>query len=220
MSSPQQPLNPQLSAQTSPAVTGTQPPVALPPRRNPRRSIFSGLLLILLGVLFLVFHFDPELRLGTFIWRFWPVVIIVWGLAKLIDHLAARRTGERTTVLSGGEAAILILVIFSLAGLGFADWLRRQTDLDFNFHPFSEKYSQSEALPGKKVPPGAHISIQTRRGDISVHAGNGDELRVMVNKTAADSSESGANQRMSAVKTTIEQTADGFSPRIRKIGAA
>lgn len=189
---------------------GTQLPSPVPPRRY-RRSVFSGLLLILLGVIFLVFHFDPALRLGTLIWRFWPVVIIVWGVAKLIDHLAARQTGERTTVLSGSEAAILILVIFCLAGLGFADWLRRQTNFDFNFHPFEEKYSQSEALPAEKVAAGAHITIESRRGDISVHVTGGNEVRVTVNKSASDSSESAADERMAAVKATIEKTADGFS---------
>ena len=182
-----------------------------PPPRRQRRSIFSGLLLILLGVLFLLFHFDPELRLARLIWRFWPVVIIVWGVAKLVDHLFARHTGERTTVLTGGEATLLILVIFSLAGLGFADWLRRQSDFDFNFHPFSEKYSQSEALPAKKVAAGARITIQTRHGNVSVHAGTGDELRVTVNKTASGSSESAADERMAEVKTTVDQTADGFN---------
>ena len=210
MSSPQQPAPPEPnSQQLAPPQFGPQSGVAPPPRRQ-RRSIFSGLLLILLGVLFLLFHLDPELRLAGLIWRFWPVVIIVWGLAKLVDHLFARNTGERTTVLTGGEAALLILVIFCLAGLGFADWLRRQTDFDFNFHPFSEKYSQSEALPPKKIASGAHIAIRTRRGNISVHAGDGHELRVTVSKTASASSESAADERLAEVKTTIEQTADGF----------
>lgn len=212
MSSPLQPETPQTNPPPfgPPQLSAQQTGGAPPPRRH-RRSIFSGLLLILLGALFLVFHFDPELRLATLIWRFWPVVIIVWGIAKLVDHLFARHTGERTTVLTGGEAALLILVIFCLAGLGFADWLRRQTDFDFNFHPFSEKYSQSDALRAKKIPPGAHIAIQTGHGNISVHAGDGDELRVTVNKATSASSESAADERMAEVKTTIEQTADGFN---------
>jgi Putative adhesin/Domain of unknown function (DUF5668) len=211
VSSPQQPAAPDPGAQEPAAPQLTAPPPGAPPPLRQRRSIFSGLLLILLGVLFLLFRFDPELRLGWFIWRFWPVIIIVWGMAKLIDHLAARQTRERTTVLSGGEAAILILVIFCLAGLGFADWLRRRSDFTFNFHPFSQKYSESEALPAKKVAPGAHITIQTGRGNISVHAEEGNDLRVTVNKSASDSSESAADEHMAAMKTVIEQTADGFS---------
>jgi len=163
-----------------------------------------------LGVVFLIFRFYPQLGLGRLIWRFWPIVVIVWGFAKLIDHLAARRTGERTTVLTGDEAALLIVVIFCLAGLGFADWLRKRSDFDFNFHPFQQRYSESEALPAKKISPGAHIAIDTRRGNIFVHTTDGDELRVTVNKSASDSNESAADERMAAAKTVIEQTSDGF----------
>ncbi|HTS12820.1 MAG TPA: DUF4097 family beta strand repeat-containing protein [Candidatus Limnocylindrales bacterium] len=184
-----------------------------------RRSIFSGLLLIFLGTLFLIFRFDPSLHLGTLIWRFWPVLIILWGLAKLFDHLAARRSGERTTVLSGGEAALLILVIFCLAGLGVADRIRkRHPNFDFRFDPFAEKYTRSDELPAQKVAAGSHITIETPRGSISVHVGDGSDLRVTVNKSAADSSESAADRRMDATKAVIEATSDGFSVHPTGVG--
>ena len=176
-----------------------------------RRSILSGLLLIFLGVVFLLYRFEPQLDVGRLIWRFWPVLFILWGVAKLVDHLAARRTGERTTVLSGGEAALLILVFFALAALGLVDHIRkRHPDLDFKINPFAQKYSQTDALPAKKVGANAHITIQTERGNISVHAGDGDELRVTANKSASDENESEADRRMAEVKAVIEQTSDGY----------
>jgi DUF4097 and DUF4098 domain-containing protein YvlB len=176
-----------------------------------RRSILSGLLLIFLGVIFLLYRFEPQLDVGRLIWRFWPVLFILWGVAKLVDHLAARRTGEHTTVLSGGEAALLILVCFALAALGLVDHIRkRHPDFDLRVNPFSQKYSQTEALPTKKIGAGAHIAIQTARGSISVHAGDGDELRVTANKSASDSNESEADRRMEEVKAVIEQTSDGY----------
>jgi len=205
LSSAQQPPIPPLGAPQT-AITVTP----LPPRPPQRRSIFSGLLLIFLGVLFLLFRFDPELRLGHLIWRFWPVVIIVWGIAKLVDHLAARHTGERASVLTGGEAGLLIVVIFCLAGVGLADYLRHRRDFHFDFHPFSQRYSQGEGLPAVRIQPGAHVTIQTGNGNISVHVGGGNDLRVTVNKSATDPHRSGADERMSGVKTMIEPTADGF----------
>jgi hypothetical protein len=212
-SSPPSPPPPASSPfDTPPAISSGAPEAGAPPPRGPqRRSIFSGLLLILLGIVFLLFRFYPNIGLGRIIWHFWPVVIIVWGIAKLVDHLAARRTGERTSVLTGGEAALLIVVIFCLAGLGLADSVRKRSDFEFNFHPFQQRYSESEALPAKKIPPGTHISIETRRGNISVHTTDGDELRVTVNKSASDSNESAADERMARAKTIIEQTAHGFS---------
>jgi DUF4097 and DUF4098 domain-containing protein YvlB len=185
------------------------PPV--PPRPPQRKSIFSGLLLIFLGVLFLLFRFDPELRLGTLIWRFWPVIIIVWGLAKLVDHLAGRSTGERTAVLTGGEAALLVVVLFCSAGVGLADYLRHRHDFDFNFHPFAERYTESGALPAQNIPPGANIFIQTDRGNITVHVGSVNRLFVTVNKSASDPNRDAADDRMASVHAVIERTDGGFS---------
>lgn len=182
-----------------------------PPRPPQRKSIFSGLLLILLGVVFLLFRFDPDLRLGTLIWRYWPVIIIVWGLAKLVDHLAARGTGERTPILTGGEAAILVVVLFCSAAIGVADHLRHQHNFQFNFHPFSDRYTASDMLPAQKIPSNARVTIQTDRGNITVHVGGGDDLRVTVNKTASDPNREAAESRMAGVHTVIEQTGNGFS---------
>jgi DUF4097 and DUF4098 domain-containing protein YvlB len=187
------------------------PAPAAAPRTPRRRSIFSGLLLIFLGVLFLLFRFDPHLRLGHLIFRYWPVVIIVWGIAKLVDHLAARHPGERATVLTGGEAALLVAVIFCLAGVGLADYLRHRNDFHFSFHPFAEHYTQSDELPAQRIPPNAHVMIQTDRGNITVHAGGGEELRVTVNKSASGPNRSAAEERMAGVKTVIEQSDGGFS---------
>ena len=117
------------SVQQPPAPPVQQAVILPPPPRPPqRRSIFAGLLLIVLGVLFLLFRFDPDLHLGTLIWRYWPVIIIVWGVAKLVDHLTARGTGERTSILTGGEAALLVAALFCSAGLGVVDHLRHRHD--------------------------------------------------------------------------------------------
>lgn len=199
------------SVQQPPAPPVQQAIVVPPPRPPKRKSIFAGLLLIGLGVLFLLFRFDPELHLGTLIWRYWPVIIIVWGVAKLVDHLLGRGTGERTPILTGGEAALLIAVLFCSAGLGVIDHLRHRHDFNFNFHPFSDRYTVSDALTARKIPPNARVTIQTDRGNITVHVGGGDELRVTVNKSASDPNRSAAEDRMASVRTIIEQTDGGFS---------
>lgn len=200
------------SVQQPPAPPVQQAVILPPPPRPPqRRSIFAGLLLIVLGVLFLLFRFDPDLHLGTLIWRYWPVIIIVWGVAKLVDHLTARGTGERTSILTGGEAALLVAVLFCSAGLGVVDHLRHRHDFEFNFHPFSDRYTESDALPGQKIPANARVMIQTDRGNITVHVGGSDELRVTVNKSASDPNRSAAEDRMADVHAVIEQTDGGFS---------
>jgi len=180
---------------------------------NRRGSIFGGLLLLVLGVLLLLSRFDPSLRIGHLAWRYWPVLIILWGVAKLIDNLAARRTGEgRPSILSGGEVALVILTVFVLSAVGLKECIQgRYPEIEWNMSPFQQHYSETEELAPKPVPAGARITINTGRGNITVHAGDVKQLRATVNKSASASNEAAAQERMKGVSAVIEQTSDGFS---------
>jgi Putative adhesin/Domain of unknown function (DUF5668) len=177
-----------------------------------RSSIFGGLLLIVLGVLFLLHHFDPELGIGHLIARYWPVLLIVWGISKLIDHLAAQRSGgARPPVLSGSEAALLAILAIVLAGIWLTDMIHtKNPDLELNLGIFSQRHSENEELPPQTIPAGSQVTIQTGRGDLTIHAGDGNEIRVGVDKSASAPSESLARERMKDVKIVIEKSGAGY----------
>ena len=138
-----------------------------------RSSIFTGLLLIVLGILFLLARFHPDLRIWHLFWRFWPVLII---LAKLVDHLSAQRAGDaRPPLLTGGEAALLVLLVFVLAGMGIYTKIHeRNPNLNIDLDVFNHKTSQSEELPPKTIPAGAHVMVTTALGSITAHVGDGN----------------------------------------------
>ena len=181
--------------------------------RRQRSSIFSGLLLILLGVLFLLARFHPELSMWHLFWRYWPVVIILWGVAKLFDHLRAQRAGQgRPALLNGGEAALLILVFFVLAAMGIYTKIREKNpDMNIDIGFFNHQATQSQELPAKTIPANSHVTITMVRGSITAHAGDGDDVRVSVNETAEGASETSAQDRMKTLNVVIEQTGDGYS---------
>jgi DUF4097 and DUF4098 domain-containing protein YvlB len=181
--------------------------------QDQRSSIFSGLLLILLGVLFLLARFDPNLGIWHFFWRYWPVVIILWGLAKLVDHLGAHHAGQgRPPLLNGGEAALLVLVFFVLAGMGLYSRIREKNpDLNFDVGFFNHQATQSQELPAKTIAAGSHVTLTTVRGSITAHAGDGNDLLVSVNETAEGASERSAQDRMKTLHVVIDQTGDGYS---------
>jgi hypothetical protein len=174
--------------------------------------MFTGLLLILLGVIFLLDRFDPSLGIGRLIRLYWPGLLILWGLAKLIDHLAARRTGQtRAPILSGGEAALLVLLAVILSAFTFRDWIRgHYPNLDLELPPFHQTYSRSEDLAPRTISAGARISIETARGDITVDGDEGNELRVSVTKSAPASTDAAAGERMKDVTVVIEPVGDGY----------
>jgi len=188
-----------------------------------RNSIFSGLLLIVLGVLFLLARFHPDLRIWHLFWSFWPVLIILWGIAKLVDHMGAQRTGDaRPPLLTGGEAALLVLVVFVLAGMGIYTKIREKNpDLNIDLDVFNHKSSQSQELPPKTIPAGAHIMVTTAMGSIVAHVGDGSDLRVSVTETAEAANESAAEELLKSLKVVIEQTRDGYSvhPVNQEMGA-
>ena len=177
-----------------------------------RRSIFPGLLLIVLGLIFLLHRIDPAFGIGHLARIYWPFLIIVWGIAKLIDHFAAQSNGQlRPPLLSGGEAALLVLLALVLIAFVFRDWIRdRVPGLDVGLAPFHQSYSQSRELASQSIATGSHVSIETGRGNITVHGTAGDELRVSVNESADGDSESAADERMKDVQVVIEQAGDGY----------
>ncbi len=77
-----------------------------------RSSIFGGLLLILLGAFFLLARFDPNLGVWHLFSRYWPVVIILWGLAKLIDHPRSAACRARTSSATERKRSCVIGACF------------------------------------------------------------------------------------------------------------
>lgn len=176
-----------------------------------RSSLFAALLLILLGVTFLLDRVDPMLGLGHLIRLYWPVLIILWGVAKLIDRLSDRNAGQtRSTILSGGEAALLVLLALVLGTFVFRDWIRdHYADIDIEVPPFSQRYSESVALAPQTLPLGARVEITTKRGNITVHASDGNALVVSATKSAPGPNQSTVQAHLKDVYIQVEARGNG-----------
>ncbi len=59
-------------------------------RKDP---LIWGLVLIVLGLIFILENIG--LDAWEFTWRFWPVILIVWGASKLIDGIKNRAEIQR-----------------------------------------------------------------------------------------------------------------------------
>jgi DUF4097 and DUF4098 domain-containing protein YvlB len=188
--------------------------------RPRRRSIFSGVLLIVLGVLFLLHNFRGGFPLWDIFLRWWPVLLIVWGLAKLYDHLRARQTGEAAPrTITGGDILLVFILVGLVSSIGGIDWLRQHPDHwgDLGV-PWAQPYSFNEEIPAKAVAADSRIAIRTNRGDIAVRPEEAAEIRVLVKKTVRESDESRAKGHAQQVSVAIVQTGDGYEVRPQSQG--
>lgn len=180
--------------------------------KSTRRPIFSGLALILIGSLFLAQNFRPEMRVWEIFRDFWPVLLIIWGLAKLFDYFAARRTGDATPpAFTGGEFFLLLLLL----AFGGAAVIIEKFPGEIDLGPWEQRYSFTDESVLKNIKPSTTISIATDFGDITVLPEEAPDIRVVAVKSVGGiGSESTAKVRADQVKVEISENAGLYTVRL------
>jgi hypothetical protein len=185
------------------------------PARSGRQSIFGGLLLILVGILFLLIRHYPQLGIGHLVRLYWPVILIVWGIAKLIDNFSARQSGDASPPwLSGGEIALIILLFVAVTGMWgigrIRDQLGNTDNFSWNDMWVKKGVPVSEDVPPVAVKPNSSISVHTPRGDITVFADEDSDLRIVATKTVSSVSDSESSKRAAVIKIDVTPEKGGF----------
>ncbi len=145
-----------------------------------RRSFSGPLLLVVVGGLFLWHNLHPEAPLFDMVARYWPFLLIAWGLARLIE-VSLWRDGNVRRGFSGGEIVLIILIC--LAGSGI--WAAHEHaprfvvgGLDF--------WGQQYDYPVTAKAPAAGIKrivFDNPRGYIKVTGGDANEVTINGHKT-------------------------------------
>jgi len=180
---------------------------------NPRprgSSLFSGLLLMFVGVLLLL-HNYRGFSIGHVLGHWWPLILIFWGAIKLYERTAANRSGEPGAArISSGEI-FLFLGLLSLLGLVVAiDYGRQHLPGDIPDNWGGEKIGFDLNVPTKVVPADARITIRNGRGDISVRSSTEPQIRIAGKKNAKAWSESDAQRVADRASVEIVQNGDGY----------
>jgi hypothetical protein len=184
----------------------------LPPLPPPRRRSLSGpFVLIVLGTICLLgtMHVLSLGRLAHLFANYWPVLLIIWGLIKLVEHQRAQRDGVRVPGIgAGGIFMVVTIVVFGLIAtqIDRVNWsgLRDQInmdDSDFN-DIFGQSYNFNDHLE-QSFPAGASLKIIDTRGAISVHASDDNKITVVVRKRVGAENQGDADKYNSETKPTI-----------------
>jgi hypothetical protein len=170
-------------------------------------SVFSGLILIIIGVLLLL-HNYRGFELGQLFVHWWPLLLIIWGALKLYERTAARSAGGDPSAsrITPGEV-FLVLGLLALVGIvagvegvkeHFPDMMMGDTTaIDLDVAP-------------KAVPANARVTIKGTRGDISVRSSSEAEIRVNGKKNVRSWNQRDADRLAGGSGVDIVQNGDGW----------
>lgn len=178
----------------SPIIPPTPPIPPVP--RPPHRSIAGPVVLILMGVLFLMgtMGIMDIHHLGWLFARYWPALLILWGVIKLIEYEQAKSSGQ--PVRGIGVGGVFLLLFLIMAGLiatqvSRVDWkdLRDHLQIDddqgldeiFGGSQFDFSDEMEQAIPA-----GSTLHINDDRGTVTVNVAdskaNGGKMKISVRK--------------------------------------
>jgi hypothetical protein len=178
-------------------------------------SIFWGLTLVIIGGLLLARNLGYDIPIWSALARYWPVLIIGWGVVKLVEYFHYRRSGDNRPLFSGGEVALLILVI--LAGSAITTAANVNLDINGGFGDLdlwditgnNFSYDEHHELPVTGAPS---IDIVNMFGNVDVRPSDSDAVIVDVKKTVRASNKEEADRLSS--EFTFRIVNDGATVRI------
>ena len=182
-------------------------PVVTPRKR---RSMTGPFVLIIVGVIFLLgnMHLISWGRLGVWFAHYWPLLLIIWGVIKLVEHYQAKQEGVRAAGIGAGGVILLIFLI--IAGLTASevsrvkwDELSEQWGLDENHFPFGGNSFDFDEQLTQDLPASAAVKIVNDRGAVNVNISNGDKIEVSAHKKIRADKEDQANQWNEQTKPQI-----------------
>ncbi|HLX86451.1 MAG TPA: DUF4097 family beta strand repeat-containing protein [Terriglobales bacterium] len=191
------------------------PPMpVMPPPPRPHRSIAGPVVLILIGILFLlgtmgVLEIHGLMRLFA---RFWPALLILWGVIKLLEYEQAKRAGYPARGIGvGGVFLMLFLIGSGLIATQIArlDWkslgdhiqLDDDNGLDEIFA--GNSYDYSDEL-NQEIPAGSSLHVNDDRGTITINVGDDKAIKVSVRKKVHAEKEEDADSYNKRTKPQIE----------------
>jgi len=190
------------------------------PARPPSSGLFSGLLLITLGVLMLAWRYG-HFGFGAFLRHWWPLIFIVWGLVKFYERTVAHRQGRTSGWITPGEV-FLVVGVFCLVGVVVIVDLVREKVHDPNvrgiFEDVGNFFPYDLDMQPFHVPANARVQINLSRGDVSVHTGDESQINVGGKKKVKAWNEEAAQKLADNLKLELAKEGDTYV--LRPAGSA
>src|SRR5260370_1737471 len=136
-------------------------------RLRPRgSSVFSGLVLIFIGLLLLLHNYRGFELTGVLL-RWWPLILVFWGAIKIYERTAGARLSQPgASRITSGEV-FLVLGLLALVGVAVAidEGRKHMPGMDIDL---PETFASSIDVAPKPGPVNARAPVPARRGAITV----------------------------------------------------
>ncbi|HEX3891860.1 MAG TPA: DUF4097 family beta strand repeat-containing protein [Terracidiphilus sp.] len=175
-------------------------------------SIVGPLILVAVGIIGLLMY-SGHISASTF-WswygHWWPLLLIAAGLALLGEWALDIR---RKTPVHRGGGFVGILILLAILGLGAsgwnnfwgpmrAEWGDNKDNNFFNFFGLPE-HDEDQQILNTQVPADAVVQIENPRGDVSITAGDGNNVQVQAHQIAFANSDDGAKKIFDAEQAHV-----------------
>jgi hypothetical protein len=177
-----------------------------------RRSFTGPLLMIIIGGIFLWRTLHPETPIFDLMAQYWPILLIGWGLIRLVEVMIWHREGIRGS-FSGGE--ILLIILICVVGSGI--WTAKEHGvgprfvvggLDWWGQQFDYPVSATASATGMR-----RIVFENSRGSIKIVGGDINNVTVSGHKILRAYSRNDADRTNE--KTPVEIVPQGDRLLIR-----
>jgi hypothetical protein len=186
-------------------------PPPLPPRRY-RRSFSGPLVLIILGIVFLLgnLHMLSWLRIGNLFAHYWPALLILWGVMKLIEHQQAQRDGLPSRGIGvGGIFLVICIVVCGLLATQASrvNWKEIGDDIDMHDPDFDNIFGETFNFDNhleQDVPASAtSLRVNDDHGAIHVSEATDNKITVVIRKKVGADDQNDADKYNRQAEPTI-----------------
>jgi len=183
--------------------------------RRSTGAIFWGLTLTAIGALLLLRNFGYPIPIWGYVARYWPALLIGWGVLKIVDYYRLRNAGDSQPLFSGWEVALLIFVIF--AGTAVTTAANISSDLgnifeigDIDLWDITGNNFTFDEHREAPVPSGSNIEIVNFYGNVDVRPSDSDRVVLDVKKTLRASNKEEAERLSKDFTFSISNIGSGY----------
>ena len=150
-----------------------------------RGSLVGPVILVLIGAAFLWQNLRPDFSVWHLAARYWPLLLIVWGVARVFEYVAARAT-SRPVPRTFGAGDVFLAIFICLAGATMFAFERGDWQPLRITRRGLEVLGQSYEFPvqgAKPIPPDATVWIQNPYGNVQVRGTDSKEIQIQGRKS-------------------------------------